>query len=407
MRKWIAAGCTAVLAAGVVACGSDDNGGSGSSSGSSSGGSGKKMTLIAGVKGDEFYLTMNCGAQAEAKAKGVTLDFQGPDKFDAVPADADRQCRRGQEAGRGADRADRHQGDVRADQAAGRRRLEDRPRRHDARRSDDGRLADLLRQREGRRDRRLGAVEADRRQRQGHGGQRQAGHLDHRRPRPRASRRARRRPGWTTSASSTTTTTRPRRPRSSPRRSRSTPDLKGIFAANLFSAEGAATALKQAGKLGKVKIVGFDAGPKQVEDLKAGLVQALIAQQPAQIGKDGVDQALAALDGDSRPPKIGTGLLRHHQGQPRPEPGRALQVDLLSGQHGVPVEWRAGLGRLALHGPLDQPVRLGRRVEDLVVVLDPEARQVVQQVVAVGQREAGAGDRRDWTPARPRPAGRA
>ena len=86
------------------------------------------------------------------------------------------------------------------------------------------------------------------------------------------------------------------------------PDLKGIFAANLFSAEGAATALKQAGKLGKVKIVGFDAGPKQVQDLKAGLVQALIAQQPAQIGKDGVDQALAALQGKSTTKQIGTGF---------------------------------------------------------------------------------------------------
>ena len=42
------------------------------------------MTLIAGVKGDEFYITMNCGAQAEAKKQGVTLDFQGPDQFDAT-----------------------------------------------------------------------------------------------------------------------------------------------------------------------------------------------------------------------------------------------------------------------------------------------------------------------------------
>ena len=41
------------------------------------------MTLIAGVKGDEFYITMNCGAQAKAKELGATLDFQGPDKFDA------------------------------------------------------------------------------------------------------------------------------------------------------------------------------------------------------------------------------------------------------------------------------------------------------------------------------------
>jgi ribose transport system substrate-binding protein len=84
------------------------------------------------------------------------------------------------------------------------------------------------------------------------------------------------------------------------------PDLAGIFAANLFSAEGAASGLKQADKLGKVKIVGFDAGPKQVEDLKAGLVQALIAQRPADIGKQGVEQALAALQGKPTTPKIGT-----------------------------------------------------------------------------------------------------
>jgi hypothetical protein len=37
--------------------------------------------------------------------------------------------------------------------------------------------------------------------------------------------------------------------------------------------------------------------------------------------------------------------------------------------------------------PLDEPVRLRGRVEDLVVVLQPEAREVEQQVMAVGQRE--------------------
>src|SRR3954467_1779966 len=40
------------------------------------------MTLIAGVKGDQFYITMNCGAQAKAKQLGVNLNFQGPDQFD-------------------------------------------------------------------------------------------------------------------------------------------------------------------------------------------------------------------------------------------------------------------------------------------------------------------------------------
>src|SRR3954463_15820847 len=88
-RTWIGAACAALLALGVAACGSDDksNTSSGSSSGSSSSSSAKKdykMTLIAGVKGDEFYLTMNCGAQEAAKAAGVSLDFQGPNEFDAA-----------------------------------------------------------------------------------------------------------------------------------------------------------------------------------------------------------------------------------------------------------------------------------------------------------------------------------
>ena len=141
------------------------------------------MTLIAGVKGDEFYITMNCGAQAKAKELGVKLDFQGPQEFDAAAADPDRQRGRGQEARRGADRADGHEGALRPDQADGRRRDEDRPRRHDARPARHGRVADRLRQRGRRQDGGGDAGEADRRQRQGLRRQRQAGHLDHGRAR--------------------------------------------------------------------------------------------------------------------------------------------------------------------------------------------------------------------------------
>jgi ribose transport system substrate-binding protein len=63
----------------VGACGDDDDDGGGGGGG----GDGYTMTLIAGVRGDEFYITMNCGAQAEARKQGVELDFQGPDQFDA------------------------------------------------------------------------------------------------------------------------------------------------------------------------------------------------------------------------------------------------------------------------------------------------------------------------------------
>jgi ribose transport system substrate-binding protein len=84
------------------------------------------------------------------------------------------------------------------------------------------------------------------------------------------------------------------------------PGIVAIFATNLFSAEGAATGIRQAGKAGKVKVVGFDADPDQITALKQGTVQALIAQSPYTIGTDAVDQAVAALSGKATTAKIGT-----------------------------------------------------------------------------------------------------
>ena len=86
------------------------------------------------------------------------------------------------------------------------------------------------------------------------------------------------------------------------------PDLVGVFAANLFSAEGTATGVRQANKGDQVKVVSFDAGPNQVKALKAGTVQALVAQQPEIIGRYGVDMAVAALDGGQVTPKVQTGF---------------------------------------------------------------------------------------------------
>jgi len=84
------------------------------------------------------------------------------------------------------------------------------------------------------------------------------------------------------------------------------PGIVGIFATNLFSAEGAATGIRQAGKSGKVKVVGFDAEPDEITALQQGTVQALIAQSPYVIGTDAVDQAIDALTGKMTTPKIGT-----------------------------------------------------------------------------------------------------
>ncbi len=68
-------------------------------------------------------------------------------------------------------------------------------------------------------------------------------------------------------------------------RLQSDPDLAGIFGTNLFAAQGGAAALRQQGLQGKVKMVGFDAGPTQVQDLKSETVDLLIAQHPGDIGE--------------------------------------------------------------------------------------------------------------------------
>ncbi|MGH3438885.1 MAG: ABC transporter substrate-binding protein [Sciscionella sp.] len=87
------------------------------------------------------------------------------------------------------------------------------------------------------------------------------------------------------------------------------PDLVGIFATNLQTGQGAGAALQSAGAHAKVKLVGFDASPNEVTDLRNGTFQALIAQDPATIGKDGVDQVVNAIEGKPVTKHIGTKLV--------------------------------------------------------------------------------------------------
>ena len=75
------------------------------------------------------------------------------------------------------------------------------------------------------------------------------------------------------------------------------PNLSGVFAANVVTAQGAATGVKSSGKSGKVKVATFDADPQQMQMLSSGTIQLAIAQAPALEGKDAVDQAMNALSG--------------------------------------------------------------------------------------------------------------
>ena len=89
----------------------------------------------------------------------------------------------------------------------------------------------------------------------------------------------------------------------------STPGLSGVFAANTVTAQGIAAGLTHAGKAGKVKMVTFDAEPAEVQMLKSNVAQLIIAQEPAIEGKDGVIQAVNAIEGKPVTKSIPTPLI--------------------------------------------------------------------------------------------------
>ena len=74
-------------------------------------------------------------------------------------------------------------------------------------------------------------------------------------------------------------------------------DLAGIFGANLFSAEGAAQAIKDANKQGSIKVANFDAPEQAIVDLRNGVIDLVIAQKPADMGYTAVEYAVKALKG--------------------------------------------------------------------------------------------------------------
>jgi len=85
-------------------------------------------------------------------------------------------------------------------------------------------------------------------------------------------------------------------------------DLSGIFIVGNVGSEGAAAALRSANVGSRVKVVQYDASPPQVDQLKQGVLDALIAQDPYQEGIDAVDQAVNSILGKPVKALILTGL---------------------------------------------------------------------------------------------------
>ncbi len=282
----------------LAACGSSTTGGSASAPTGTGSSAGKTITLMVGVKGDPFYVSMECGAKEAATAAGATLNLQGPDKFDAtlqnpmldavaaakpdalLVAPNDVKASVGplkniQDAGTKIVLVDT----TVDDSSIGVSRI--------ATNNELGgeKAAEALGTLGLTKGAKVLVISTD----------------------PGVSSVDARVKGFNSKAAELGFTLVSDTQYSHNQASTGAqvvsaavakdPDLAGVFATNLFTAQGVATGVKQAGKSDAVKIVGFDAGPDQIKQLEAGDVQALVAQKPYDIGKQGVEQALAALSG--------------------------------------------------------------------------------------------------------------
>jgi ABC-type sugar transport system substrate-binding protein len=87
------------------------------------------------------------------------------------------------------------------------------------------------------------------------------------------------------------------------------PNIKAIFASNDNMALGAVEALKAAGKLQDVMVVGFDANPDAAASILAGEMTASVAQAPKNMGAFGVQSLVKLKKGETIEPVIDTGTV--------------------------------------------------------------------------------------------------
>jgi ABC-type sugar transport system substrate-binding protein len=82
------------------------------------------------------------------------------------------------------------------------------------------------------------------------------------------------------------------------------PTLSGFFVANDDMGLGVAQAIANKGKTGQIKVISVDGNKDAFEAVKAGGVDAVVAQFPYVIGAMGVEACKAAIAGKSLPAKV-------------------------------------------------------------------------------------------------------
>jgi len=87
------------------------------------------------------------------------------------------------------------------------------------------------------------------------------------------------------------------------------PDLVGFYTGNEGSTVGVARALTEAGKAGKVKLVGFDRSGNIMRGIEEGVIDASMVQNPKQMGYKAVEAAYNFITDGTEPVKyIDTGV---------------------------------------------------------------------------------------------------
>ena len=107
-------------------------------------------------------------------------------------------------------------------------------------------------------------------------------------------------------------------------------EVDGVFCPCELPSGAMAMALRDIGRAGgKVKMVGFDAGSKSIEDLRNGDIQGLVVQDPVGIGYESVLTMVRHLKGEKVERRIGTRVaLITRETMDQPEMKELLAPDL-------------------------------------------------------------------------------